>query len=94
MRSTGKCDGEDVVQLYISRADDPEGPIKTLRGFKRVSLKAGEQAEVSIPINDETFLWWNPESGRMNPMNGEYTLHYGNTSDSKSLKTIKYRYAE
>ena len=94
VRNTGNRDGEDVVQLYISRANDPEGPIKTLRGFKRVALKAGEQAEVSIPINDETFLWWNPESGRMNPMDGEYTLHYGNTSDSKSLKTIKYRYAE
>ena len=92
VRNTGKRAGEDVVQLYISRADDHEGPIKTLRGFKRVTLKAGEQAEVSIPINDDTFLWWNPATGRMNPMEGEYTLHYGNTSDSKSLKTIKYRF--
>lgn len=92
VRNTGKRAGEDVVQLYISRADDPEGPIKTLRGFKRVALKAGEQAEVSIPINDDTFLWWNPATGRMNPMEGEYTLHYGDTSDSKSLKTIKYRF--
>lgn len=92
VRNTGKRAGEDVVQLYISRADDPEGPIKTLRGFKRVALEAGEQAEVSIPINDDTFLWWNPATGRMNPMEGEYTLHYGDTSDSKSLKTIKYRF--
>ena len=92
VRNTGKRAGEDVVQLYISRADDPEGPIKTLRGFKRVALKAGEQAEVNIPINDDTFLWWNPATGRMNPMEGEYTLHYGDTSDSKSLKTIKYRF--
>ena len=92
VRNTGKRAGEDVVQLYISRADDHEGPIKTLRGFKRVTLKAGEQAEVSIPINDDTFLWWNPATGRMNPMEGEYTLHYGDTSDSKSLKTIKYRF--
>lgn len=92
VRNTGKRAGEDVVQLYISRADDHEGPIKTLRGFKRVTLKAGEQAEVSIPINDDTFLWWNPATGRMNLMEGEYTLHYGDTSDSKSLKTIKYRF--
>ena len=94
VRNTGKCDGEEVVQLYISRSDDSEGPIKTLRGFKRVALKAGEQAEVSIPLSDETFLWWNPESGRMNTMEGEYTLHYGNTSDSKSLKTIKYQFTK
>ena len=94
VRNTGKCDGEEVVQLYISRSDDSEGPIKTLRGFKRIALKAGEETQVSIPLSNETFLWWNPESGRMNPMEGEYTLHYGNTSDSKSLKTIKYRFAK
>lgn len=92
VRNTGKRDGEDVVQLYISRADDPDGPIKTLRGFKRVALKAGEQKQVSIPIDEETFLWWNPTTGRMNPMAGEYILHYGDTSDSKSLKTLKYKF--
>ena len=94
VRNTGKRAGEDVVQLYISRADDPEGPIKTLRGFKRVALKPGEQTEVSIPINDETFLWWNPATGRMNSLDGEYILHYGDTSDSKFLKKIKYRFTK
>ena len=92
VRNTGKRDGEDVVQLYISRADDPDGPIKTLRCFKRVALKAGEQKQVSIPINEETFLWWDPAAGRMNPMAGEYIIYYGDTSDSKSLKTLKYKF--
>jgi beta-glucosidase len=92
VRNTGKRDGEDVVQLYISRADDPDGPIKTLRGFKRVALKAGEQKKVSIPIDEETFLWWDPAAGRMNPMAGEYIIYYGDTSDSKSLKTLKYKF--
>lgn len=92
VRNTGKRDGEDVVQLYISRADDPDGPIKTLRGFKRVALKAGEQKQVSIPIDEETFLWWDPAAGRMNPMAGEYIIYYGDTSDSKSLKTLKYKF--
>lgn len=92
VRNTGKCDGEDVVQLYISRADDPDGPIKTLRGFKRIALKAGEEKQVSIPIDEETFLWWNPATCRINPMPGEYILHYGDSSDSKSLKILKYKF--
>ncbi len=92
--NTGKRDGENVVQLYISRSDDPEGPIKTLRGFKRIALKAGEQQRVVIPIDDETFMWWNPSVGRMTSMSGEYILHYGDSSDSKSLKTIKYRFTK
>lgn len=94
VKNTGKRDGDNVVQLYVSRPDDAEGPIKTLRGYKRVSLKAGEAAEVRIPIDEETFLWWNPESGRMNPMAGEYVLHYGDTSDDAGLKQIKYVYSK
>lgn len=92
VKNTGKRDGENVVQLYVSRPDDAQGPIKTLRGYKRVSLKAGESAEVRIPVDEETFLWWNPASGRMNPLAGEYLLHYGDTSDGAKLKTIKYTY--
>ena len=94
VKNTGKRDGDNVVQLYVSRPDDAEGPIKTLRGYKRVSLKAGETAEVRIPVDEETFLWWNPESGRMNPMAGEYVLHYGDTSDDAGLKQIKYVYSK
>ena len=94
VKNTGKRDGDNVVQLYVSRPDDAEGPIKTLRGYKRVSLKAGEAAEVRIPVDEETFLWWNPESGRMNPLAGEYVLHYGDTSDDAGLKQIKYVYSK
>ena len=94
VKNTGKRDGDNVVQLYVSRPDDAEGPIKTLRGYKRVSLKAGAAAEVRIPVDEETFLWWNPESGRMNPLAGEYVLHYGDTSDDAGLKQIKYVYSK
>ncbi len=94
VKNTGKRDGENVVQLYVSRPDDTEGPNKTLRGYKRLSLKAGESAEVRIPISEETFLWWNPASGRMNPMAGEYIMHYGDTSDDAGLKRIKYTYSK
>ena len=94
VKNTGKRDGDNVVQLYVSRPDDVEGPIKTLRGYKRVSLKAGEATEVRIPIDDETFLWWNPATGRMNPMAGEYILHYGDTSDDACLKQIKYTFVK
>lgn len=94
VKNTGKRDGENVVQLYVSRPDDTQGPIKTLRGFKRVSIEAGKSAEVRIPVDEETFLWWNPESGRMNPMAGKYLLHYGDTSDDAKLKRVKYHFTK
>lgn len=92
VKNTGKCDGATVIQLYVSKEGDDEGPVKTLRGYKRVEVAAGKTAEVRIPMDAETFLWWNPETGRMNPMHGEYILHYGETSDDKALKTFEYKY--
>ena len=92
VKNTGKRDGATVVQLYVSKDGDAEGPIKTLRGYKRVDVAAGKTAEVRIPMDEETFLWWNPETGRMNPMHGNYVLHYGETSDAEGLKTIDFKY--
>lgn len=92
VKNTGKRDGETVVQLYVSKEGDAEGPVKTLRGYQRVAVKAGKTVEVRIPMDEETFLWWNPETGRMNPMPGEYILHYGETSDAEGLKTVRYSF--
>ena len=92
VKNTGERDGATVVQLYVSRPDDSEGPVKTLRGYRRIEIGAGKTEVVRIPMNEDTFLWWNPETGRMNPMHGDYLLHYGETSDSKDLKTLKFKY--
>src|ERR1035438_10513887 len=43
VRNTGKRDGQEVVQFYLThRGSKVERPIKELKGFQRVSLKAGE----------------------------------------------------
>ena len=88
--NTGAVDGSEVVQLYISRPADKEGPVKTLRGFKRVTVKAGETVNVSIPLTDETFLWWDEEAQNMVPLHGEYTLLYGGSSSD--LKSLDYKF--
>ena len=40
--NTGSRDGEEVVQVYLSKVGDEAGPVKTLRAFKRVSVPAGK----------------------------------------------------
>ena len=42
----GNREGTEVAQVYIRRMDDAEGPIKTLKAFKRIVLKAGEKQQV------------------------------------------------
>ena len=85
-------DGVEVVQLYVRKPDDPDGPIKTLRGFCRVSVPAGRTVDAVIPLTDETFLWWDEAAGDMVPVRGDYELLYGNGSDTACLKTIGYAF--
>ena len=84
-------DGDEIVQVYLSRPDDTEGPVKALKAFKRVPVKAGKTVKVVIPLDKETFEWWNPESGRMEYRAGEYILHVGGSSDASVQKTVKVR---
>ena len=52
VKNTGKRDGSEVVQLYIS---DPKSslvrPVKELKGFEKVALKAGEEQTVTFTID-------------------------------------------
>jgi len=88
--NTGDCDGAEVVQLYVRRPDDPEGPLQTLRGFQRVFIKAGHSAQVTFPLDDDTFLYWSPADGDMVPLKGDWELRYGNSSDN--VQSISYTY--
>lgn len=49
--NTGKMDGEEVVQLYVSLPDSKlKTPIRSLQGFKRIHLKAGETKTVDFTL--------------------------------------------
>ncbi|MDD4591633.1 MAG: glycoside hydrolase family 3 C-terminal domain-containing protein, partial [Parabacteroides sp.] len=87
--NTGKRDGAEVIQVYIHKFGDSEGPIKTLRAFKRVDIKAGKSTDVNIPLDAETFQCYNPLTQTMEVAPGKYELMYGTSSDMKNLKTLK-----
>ena len=87
--NTGSRDGSEVVQLYVSLPADAEGPQKSLRGFKRVSVPAGQTVDVAFPLTDDTFLNWDAEAQDMKPVSGEWKLLYGGSSDR--LQSIDYK---
>jgi beta-glucosidase len=58
VENTGKRDGTEVVQLYVrDLAASVSRPVKELKGFQRVSLRAGEKrtVEISLKISDWGF---------------------------------------
>ena len=84
----GPVDADEVVQLYVRRPADTEGPRKTLRAYKRVHVPSGQSVEVSLPLTEETFLWWDEARQRMVPQKGEWELLYG--GNSRDLDTLAY----
>lgn len=78
--NTGKVDATEIVQLYVSRPDDPSGPVCTLRDWRRVRIPAGKTVKVSFPLSDKTFEWWSEKEGNMVPFRGSYLLGVGPSS--------------
>ena len=85
--NTSSRDGEEVVQVYLKREGDVEGPQLSLRGFKRVFVPAGQTVEVEVPIED--LRTWNPETCRMEFVPGQYSIFYGSSSRRSDLHEIK-----
>lgn len=81
-------DGEEVVQLYVRKVEDKEGPKRALRGFCRQNIPAGATVEVSIPLNEVTFRTFNEANGKMEATSGTYVLYYGKSSDLRDLQQI------
>jgi len=90
IKNQGKYDGEEVIQVYLRKEGDTDGPIKALRAFKRVSLKAGESKEVTIPFTNDNFEWWDAATNTMHPLAGNYVMTVG--TDSKSGQKLNIRF--
>lgn len=84
----GKKDGEEVVQVYVRRPGDTEGPSHALRAFKRVAIAKGQASQVEIPLLKEDFEWFDTNTNTMRPIEGEYELLYGGSSDMNHLKSV------
>ncbi|MBO4488877.1 MAG: glycoside hydrolase family 3 C-terminal domain-containing protein [Bacteroidales bacterium] len=57
--NTGQRLGSEVVQVYLRNPQDPEGPVKTLVGFKRVTLQPSQSIQLSFPIEERFFQSFN-----------------------------------
>jgi beta-glucosidase len=88
--NTGKRDGQEVVQLYVKHMGSKvERPIKELRGFQRVALKAGEAKTVEIPLKAKDLAYWDAPSQKWVVEDEKVNLMVGGSSaDVKAQQTI------
>lgn len=85
--NTGSMDGDEVVQVYVGFQNSKvDRPVKQLRGFQRVSIKAGETVDVTISTPVEKLKWYNPVYRRWELEEMEYPIYVGSSADNDDLK--------
>jgi beta-glucosidase len=87
VKNAGKRDGEEVVQLYVSSQDKTvQAPLKALKGFQRIFLKAGESKTVHFNLfpDDLSII---DDNGNAKEFTGKVTIAIGGGQPDTKLKT-------
>lgn len=80
VENTGDRDGEEVVQLYIrDYFASMVRPVKELKGYKKVFLKAGEKMRVEFDVTEETLKFFDCNRS-FTAEEGTFALMLGNSS--------------
>lgn len=92
LKNTGRRDGDEVAQLYVKMPEYGDGavaPVRELKGFSRVHLKAGQQTRVTIPVSKHLLRYWDVENGCFVTPRGQYTIEIGaSSSDIRATTTV------
>jgi beta-glucosidase len=92
VENVGSKEGTEILQVYIHDLQDENGPIKSLRSFCRVNLKAGQKQVAKICLNKKSFEFFDESTNTMRTRNGSFEIMYGSSSLDKDLQkeTIKF----
>lgn len=90
--NTGDVDGESVVQLYVrDLVGSVTRPVKELKGFAKVTLKAGEKKQVSFTIDEELIAFYGIDMKKKAEA-GDFNLWVGlNAADETNAASFSYK---
>ena len=90
--NTGFVAGAEIVQLYVGKSDSKIfRPAKELKGFAKVYLESGESQEVVLSFDEQTFRYFNVETGRFEVEEGNYQLYIGASVSDLRLQGELYQ---
>jgi beta-glucosidase len=88
VKNAGKHDGTEIMQVYVRKVNDVEGPLKTLRGFQRIEVASGKTIKATINLSPSSFEFYDWSQRKMAVTPGEYEVYYGNSSDAEDLEKL------
>ncbi len=87
LTNTGAMTGAETVQVYVRAKDVPEAPNWQLKGFKKLTLAAGEAKETVITLTDKAFGLFD-ENGEKKLYPGTYEVYVGTCQPDERSKKL------
>ncbi len=88
VKNTGKINADEVVQLYVTpETGDKDAPLYSLKGFKRVHLKAGETRKITFSLTARELSFAN-EQGDIVENAGQYKIAVGGALPGKRSEEL------
>ncbi len=86
VKNTGARDGAEIAQLYVGKESQTVfRPVRELKGFAKVFLKAGEEKDVTIPFDDKTFRFYDVRTDSWEIEGGTYKIYVGANANEMRL---------
>jgi beta-glucosidase len=80
IKNSGKVDGAEVVQAYISFPKNAGEPPKLLRGFEKINIKSGKKSNVNFEFTKTELSIWDTDAAKWVVPSGKFTLQIGASS--------------
>ena len=87
LANVGRRDGAEVAQVYVRDEESSlPRPLKELKGFTKVFLKAGERKRLSVTLPPSAFSFYDPARGGWVAERGDFTIRVGGSSRDTRLE--------
>jgi beta-glucosidase len=87
VKNTGRRDGAEVAQIYVRDVESSlPRPLKELKGFSRVFLKAGEKRRLTVTLPASAFSFYDPARGGWVLEAGDFDITVGASSRDTRLE--------
>ncbi|MCB2339145.1 glycoside hydrolase family 3 C-terminal domain-containing protein [Clostridium estertheticum] len=91
IKNTGKTTGKEIAQLYVNDVESTViRPLKELKAFEKVELKAGEDKTITLTLDKRAFAYYNLEIKDWHIESGNFEILVGASSKDIKLKEIVY----
>lgn len=96
VRNIGARTGKEVVQLYVGKRQSRViRPVRELKGFRKIGLRPGEEAEVKFALVERDFAYYDAELGSWVAEPGLYDIQVGSSSaDIRLAEAAELRFRE